>query len=66
MLKTGNTKHKYTLGELIPYGERIYKVTLIYQMSDEQMAEYNLYGRNRVQLTNINNISDIMDFAITD
>jgi len=66
MLITGTTKNNYKLGDIIPYGTKTYKVTLLYQLTDEQMIKYQLYGRNRVQLTNIDNITDIMDFTISE
>jgi len=55
----------YELGQLIKYGERTYKVTRLYQPTNDEMIKYDLYGKNRVELTNIENIGDIMDFAIS-
>jgi len=66
MRKTGIIKTTYKQGELVKLGEKTYKVMWIYQLSDEKMFEYNLYGKNRVTMINIDNVTDVMDFAISE
>lgn len=55
------------IGDIITFGNGKYKITNLYQLTDEHMKQYDLYHRNRVTLTKISGEgSDTLDFAVAE
>jgi hypothetical protein len=54
----------YVVGSTIEWCGKMFKVEEVYQLTDEEMRKHELVHRNRVRLRNINDPTDIHDFAI--
>lgn len=55
----------YIEGETVEWCGNHYLVERVYQLTDKEMIDHNLYHRNRVTLQNVDDPSDRHDFAIT-